>query len=113
MFERLYCKMVENEYEKLALLQFYYTEFSEHAEKQSSDSDFPISSDQQCVQHISFIVGTLYQKGDAQLREHLQRLFALERVKEVLNSWVQSLGDEEVCGSDLRTVIPALVLTLP
>jgi len=98
--DRIHWKMIENGYEKLQLVKFYW--------EQDIGEEGLIS-----IQHISFIVASLYQWTRAGVQTYIGANMDLNRVKAVLQQWVASLGDQAVSGSDLRSILPSLIQSLP
>jgi hypothetical protein len=112
LIERLNCKFKENSCQKLALLQFYFEEFSERVQTDSPSESDILNPRLQVTEQICFILSFLWSSQDPALQAYLTQHIPMPQVKQTLQLWLDSL-EEEVSGVDLKQVLPALLLTLP
>lgn len=103
LVERIDWKLIENGYEKLKLMLYYWELWVERDDEEGLVA----------MQHLAFIIASLFRSTRQGLQTFITANLDVNQVKCVLQQWLSSLGDEAVTGSDLRTVLPNLVQILP
>lgn len=105
--DRIHWKLIENGYEKLKLVQFYWDQYLSRVEEDTEG--LALLS----VQYLSFIIASLYRCSRQGVQSQITANIDLSQVKTTLQHWSSSLGDEAVSGSDLRSILPNLIQSLP
>jgi len=105
--ERVHWKLIENGYEKLKLVKFYWDLYLERVEEDTEGLTLL------SIQHLSFIIASLCRCSRQGVQSQISAIIDLNQVKATLQHWSSSLGEEAVSGSDLRSILPGLIQNLP